>query len=681
MAKEQVSTEMNADKQMKLSGLIADSNNVDPISGNDIPLGATAQGVRDDQTAALSAGEFIIPEHAVRYHGIDFYMNSIQTAETGLEQMDDMGMTGRPDTAVLDKDTPLPTTESTEQSLESPEQYVARTDALLREPVSVKRFAVGGLYQTALPTPTQTVMPSPVATAAATPVQPTPAYVPPAQVQPPVQAPIRDKTYPDWQGPAAGLPGGYGIEAYINPTTGERFYLTTVGGKVQQPIPPGFIKMSEYMQQQATPPATPPTPPIPIDEEPEDRDKDVDETSLRGARSKQIIEEIQQQETISGPRSTYAQQAQDLATNYIENYDPTAQGAITGYGGKVLIGKNIAVPSGVVRVDGEGHVYKINQDGTEDRLSNSDGKAILTALSIQSNNDPTQNGTGGVEGLTINPTSGVLNVGATGGSDPSSAANLYSIPNTDSFINNLGIGVNILNGVARQFTIDEKTWNSLPPELQVWALGPNNENVIKVDDGPLQQISKFSPILALASLIFTPLNKGINPSFNMINVNTWRQNNPNIPPDPSNLIKKPKPWTSDERHKIPPQVGPRLGDDTSNGPDDGTSNGYLDPKPPSDDPYDISSIDPEPEPDPDPEPDPKPVYKDDTKTLGVPDIQDVYGAPTITQPTPTPTPTQPPSTPTPRFDPDQEVPYAAGGLVKKRPRKRKKTGKGLAKRK
>ena len=49
----------------------------------------------------------------------------------------------------------------------------------------------------------------------------------------------KTQTYPELQGPGAGAPGGYQVEAFIN-DQGNILYLTTVGGKVQGGIPPGY---------------------------------------------------------------------------------------------------------------------------------------------------------------------------------------------------------------------------------------------------------------------------------------------------------------------------------------------------------------------------------------------------------------------------------------------------------
>ena len=95
--------------QMELAGLVSEPTDRDPVSGNEIPLGATAEGVRDDQTAAISPGEFVIPDYAVRYHGLDFYVDSLQQAKQGLQQMDGMGLVGNPDEQTIPDEAPLPT--------------------------------------------------------------------------------------------------------------------------------------------------------------------------------------------------------------------------------------------------------------------------------------------------------------------------------------------------------------------------------------------------------------------------------------------------------------------------------------------------------------------------------------------------------------------------------------------
>ena len=54
---------------------------VDPVSGNDIPEGVSGKNVRDDVDAKLSEGEFVIPAHAVKHFGVDFFETLIEKAE------------------------------------------------------------------------------------------------------------------------------------------------------------------------------------------------------------------------------------------------------------------------------------------------------------------------------------------------------------------------------------------------------------------------------------------------------------------------------------------------------------------------------------------------------------------------------------------------------------------------
>ena len=53
-------------------GLTTDGQKVDPVSGNEVPLGSNAQEVRDDLPAQLSEGEYVVPSDIVRYYGVKF---------------------------------------------------------------------------------------------------------------------------------------------------------------------------------------------------------------------------------------------------------------------------------------------------------------------------------------------------------------------------------------------------------------------------------------------------------------------------------------------------------------------------------------------------------------------------------------------------------------------------------
>ena len=64
----------------------------DEVSGNPIPLGSTAENVRDDIDANLSSGEYVLPAHVVKYHGLKHIMGMQAEAEMGLMAMHTDGL-------------------------------------------------------------------------------------------------------------------------------------------------------------------------------------------------------------------------------------------------------------------------------------------------------------------------------------------------------------------------------------------------------------------------------------------------------------------------------------------------------------------------------------------------------------------------------------------------------------
>ena len=74
-------------------GLMGPDNIVgyDPVSGNPIPLGSSAENVRDDIPAALSQGEYVVPADVVSYFGLRHFMDMRQEAKMGLMAMHSEG--------------------------------------------------------------------------------------------------------------------------------------------------------------------------------------------------------------------------------------------------------------------------------------------------------------------------------------------------------------------------------------------------------------------------------------------------------------------------------------------------------------------------------------------------------------------------------------------------------------
>tara|TARA_R110000787_G_scaffold214061_1_gene323388 strand:- start:321 stop:2747 length:2427 start_codon:yes stop_codon:yes gene_type:complete len=101
---------MALEKQMEMfedGGLMDEGGSIDPISGNDVPLGSTQEEVRDDVPAQISEGEFVLPADVVRYHGLEKIMELRDEAKAGLQKMDDMGQMGNSEEATLPDDVPF----------------------------------------------------------------------------------------------------------------------------------------------------------------------------------------------------------------------------------------------------------------------------------------------------------------------------------------------------------------------------------------------------------------------------------------------------------------------------------------------------------------------------------------------------------------------------------------------
>jgi len=74
---------------------------IENTSGNDVPLGGTKEGVADDQPANLSAGEMVLSEDVVRYHGVERIMALRDEAKIGYSKMKAMGQLGNEEDATI----------------------------------------------------------------------------------------------------------------------------------------------------------------------------------------------------------------------------------------------------------------------------------------------------------------------------------------------------------------------------------------------------------------------------------------------------------------------------------------------------------------------------------------------------------------------------------------------------
>ena len=87
---------MALEEQMMMDfGEVPDNTvGIDPVSGNEIPLGSTAKNVRDDIPAQLSEGEMVIPADVVRFFGVKFFEDIRKAAKIGYAKMDADGRIG-----------------------------------------------------------------------------------------------------------------------------------------------------------------------------------------------------------------------------------------------------------------------------------------------------------------------------------------------------------------------------------------------------------------------------------------------------------------------------------------------------------------------------------------------------------------------------------------------------------
>jgi hypothetical protein len=250
------------------AGLVDEGGMIDEESGNDVPNGALKEEVRDDQPAMLSPGEFVMPAYAVRYFGVENLVKMLRAAKQGMEQLDDLGLTGEPN--------------SDDAGLET-----AVLPSEMQEEGATPTLAVGGM---------PTIKPGAVTTTTLTnqPTQQTQFGVaPPAAIQPAAQpaavqplnfaapspltqqmyrptVPIRfpdqqNFTYPELQyGPT-----GFSVAEYVGPN-GQSIFVTTINGKPIGQIPEGYVTRAEYIKKQEEDKIT--TPPTELQRKPEEMD-------------------------------------------------------------------------------------------------------------------------------------------------------------------------------------------------------------------------------------------------------------------------------------------------------------------------------------------------------------------------------------------------------------------------
>lgn len=108
--------------ELNCGGLMSGMAGVDMETGNDIPIGSSAENVRDDLPAKLSDGEYVLPAHVVKWIGLSHIQDMQAEAEMGLMGMEMEGLL--PSTEPMDEYKEEEKDEGTEEEEERDEADV-----------------------------------------------------------------------------------------------------------------------------------------------------------------------------------------------------------------------------------------------------------------------------------------------------------------------------------------------------------------------------------------------------------------------------------------------------------------------------------------------------------------------------------------------------------------------------
>ncbi len=212
------------EQQMELfedGGLRDEGGEVDEVSGNEVPVGGTKKGVRDDVPAMVSEGEFVFPEDVTRYIGLDKLMQMRQEAKMGLKRMDAMGQMGNGDEATMPDDMPFGMADLIVVAGDTGEELEMQEGGFVTRPTTVTRTEQQPTY-------------------AEPPVEPAPEFRSTRALTPSIERPAR----PDID--FSKIMGDANIEfkEYRN-EEGTSTLVAFIGGKPVYPIPDGYTLYTE----------------------------------------------------------------------------------------------------------------------------------------------------------------------------------------------------------------------------------------------------------------------------------------------------------------------------------------------------------------------------------------------------------------------------------------------------
>lgn len=120
-------------------GMMQEGGTIDPVSGNEVPVGSMQEEVRDDIDAKLSEGEFVFPADVVRFIGLEKLMKIRDQAKQGLQRMDEMGQMGNAEEVGASANEMFEDDDNFESELDSVMSEVEAEEGATQE------FAFGGL--------------------------------------------------------------------------------------------------------------------------------------------------------------------------------------------------------------------------------------------------------------------------------------------------------------------------------------------------------------------------------------------------------------------------------------------------------------------------------------------------------------------------------------------------------
>ena len=239
-------------------GLMDEGGTVDPVSGNEVPIGSTQEEVRDDIPAQLSEGEFVFPADVVRYYGLETLMKMRQEAKQGLNLMEAMGQMGNSEEATIPDDIPFDINDLDMEDdgvLEYAQGGVVQAQQGTYVPPFVptpdNQYGIAG-FQTSQFAPRlidQPVYGGPV------PMPQPPIDAPMPPIQPPITPPTTTPTpvyqvptFTQLTGTAQPEPGGYDeMRTYVN-DAGMEMQIPFKNGSPIYPIPEGYKVKGEAVK-------------------------------------------------------------------------------------------------------------------------------------------------------------------------------------------------------------------------------------------------------------------------------------------------------------------------------------------------------------------------------------------------------------------------------------------------